>query len=141
MKKSLIEVWWFDDETINHRLLLSLISNKRHLKKRVKLECFTSVKEELFKVGSPDLIIIDTSTLTKYMYVENWEKYALSMLRAFVEKHTSSILIISSAVKLWALDFSEEIRKQIPELEYVKIIEDGVMPTLEIIEDYSKIKC
>jgi len=135
---SKLEVWWFDDDDFFYRYFSMKLKNEyRMLKDRINVTRFTSLAAELEREGTPDIIIIDTTTMTDVgTYVGNWDRYAMTLLRKFAEKHVSSQFVISSAVGYWAQDFVRELQQTIEELAPVKVIECGDIAVLDYLTNF-----
>lgn len=131
-----IEVWWFDNEAFNFHYMQTLLNRNPKLKKRLDIKYFESVTDELYREGTPDIIVIDTTTATNYMGVLGWEGLVERTIIKFADMHSSSQFVISSAVLEWAWSILDALILDLKDLVAVDVISEGSRPLYDYLETY-----
>lgn len=129
MPKKFINVWIISDEEhlyLNRCLGRIYYDEKlvRHIKKHLKIKVYNNyVIEMLDKEGDPDLILIDASMMQLAGYGDPVDE--LKALNKFVEKHSSSIIVLMSYVIDSAKDFFKELKEDLSKLAVIETCENG----------------
>lgn len=138
MKK--LEVWYLEpDETDIKHLKQSL--GDAELSEKVNIKYFDrSLVELMNEEGTPEIIIIDTSTIQGIIpsSLGCWGTLYYN-LRYFIEKHRSSKILIVSYVKCWAEDYFEQLKEDLGEEDYhIEIGDNGCLQIIEYLKKQLK---
>ena len=130
-----IDVWFFDNDEQEgeylHDCLKELkIDNKFEIKQITK-----SVVESMDIIGSPNLIIIDTTSIAGDLLPYGCWDSIYSNLRHFAEQHKSSYFYIVSYVKSWAKDYFDELKEDLGEEIIVEFGSNGANELAHYLND------
>lgn len=103
-------LWIIDDDKVRTRQYKDFLKME-NLQDKIKIKRFDVLAEAYDKEGTPDFILIDTTSIMGGITLYGCFDTAVSLCKGFAEKHTSSVFCIQSAVKSWAENVIDEIRE------------------------------
>ena len=131
-----LEVWYIEPDKKDHEHLKQSLEDKDLLNK-FKIKHISKALVEIMDLeGTPDIIIIDTSSVQGIIptALGCWDTLYAN-LRYFIEKHRSSKILIVSYVKSWAEDYLEELKRDLGEEDYyIEIGDNGSLHIIEYLE-------
>ncbi len=116
------EIWIIDNDKNRIKLYKDFLE-EINLLKDFKITQFNVLAEAYEKEGTPDFILIDTTSILGGVTLYGCFDTAVSICRGFAEKHRSSVFCIQSAVKRWAEDVIDELIEQLEKDIVIEAIE------------------
>jgi len=130
---------WIIDRDKNRIKMYKDFLEEENLLKKFKIRRFDVLAEAYDVEGTPDFILIDTTSIMSGMTLYGCFDTAVSMCRGFAEKHKSSNFCIQSAVKRWAEDIIDEITEQFGEETITEAIEADPKEFIKWLKKYTKL--
>ena len=118
------ELWIIDNDKRRIKLYKDCLEEEGLLDK-LRIKQFNVLAEAYEKVGTPDFILIDTTSIMGGVTIYGCFDTAVSICRSFAKKHTSANICIQSAVKRWAEDIVEDIKIDFEDCVVEAIEADG----------------
>lgn len=115
-------IWIIDNDKIRLEQYKDFLKEEGLLD-RIIIKKFDVLTEAYNIEGSPDFILIDTTSIMGGVTLYGCFDTAVSLCRGLAEKHRSSIFCIQSAVKRWAEDVLADMTEDLKESVVAECIE------------------
>jgi len=128
-----VDLWVIDDDKYRFKLLKDELEENNI---NIKIRQFDILYDAFQASGSPDFILIDTSSIAgKFSMFAN-KKTLVSLSHRFADEHKSSNFCFICAVKSWANELAGDIYEMFDKEIIFEVVED----TEEVIDWLKKYK-